>query len=256
MTAAPAPAPRPGRTALPLPPRQSPSARFAEVLREDWPRLLLEIVVLVAGISLSFWLEGKRQVQEDRAVEERAWRAVERDLITDTLTLTRRMARLDTMVRGSDALLAGAAAGTVPEGVDAAMDQLVSYAAFTPTDVAFAELRQTSNARGIQRHEALAALTALHGREYGRAGQWDAIVRGFVLDRLYPYLEATAPAPYAASGDTVTVGYAATYRALAARPHFRNLLVTDRTFKAAQRSVYGAALERARAVLAMVRARR
>ena len=225
--------------------------RFVDTVRDDWPRLLLEFVILVVGISASFALEGWREGREDARAERRAWQTVHDDLAADTAALARGIARLDAQVRACAALLAEPA----PDSVDVYMDRTISYASFAPAGNGYAQLRATAGARTLQNRALFNALASLQTREYERARAWDLIDEQVVLERMVPYLEAHAPASYAAAeGGTALAGLRPTYEALRARVPYRNLLGTSRSFKQAHREVYAEALAAARRVLGLVRA--
>lgn len=225
--------------------------RFVTTVRDEWPRLVLELLVLVVGISASFALEEWRSDQENARVERRAWEAVREELAADTLALARQLGRLRAMSRAGEQLLAG----PPRDSVDAYVDLAISYAGFTPTDNAYAELRNTSAQRQLRQRALFSELSALHNREYERAGQWDRINSGIVLQRVLPYLEEHAPAAYADAArarGTETVGLEATWQALRGDRVFRNLLATQKNFRDAHTQVYELALARARAVLGRV----
>jgi hypothetical protein len=225
--------------------------RLLDTVRDEWPRLVLELVVLVVGISASFALEEWRGDQENARVERRAWEAVREELAADTLALVRQIARSEAMARADAQLLAG----PPPDSVDTYLDLAISYAGFTPTDNAYVELRNTSAQRQLRHRALFAELSALHNREYERAAQWDRINSGIVLQRILPYLEEHAPTAYADAArqrGTETVGLDATWQALRDDRVFRNLLATQKNFRDAHTHVYALALARARAVLARV----
>lgn len=233
------------------------------LLRDEWPRLLLDLAILVAGITASFALEDWRQRRQDEATERRAWATVAENLAADTTQLASRLAQLRTQVDACDRLLAGA---VPPDSAGLLLDRAMVYVTFVPTDYGYDELRRTSSARELRARGLLGDLARLHGRAYALATEWDAINRRFLLDRFYPYLEAEAPAPYldpdAATalrgGRTAAaragLGLSASHAALAGERRFRNLLVSDRFYKGGQAQVYARALDQARGTLAAVRA--
>lgn len=225
-------------------------SRLVATVRDEWPRLVLELVVLVVGISASFALEEWRGERENARIERRAWEAVQVELAADTVAIRRQMTRLERMIRASGELLTGPPA----DSVDAYLDLAISYTGFTPTANAWAELRASSAGRQLQRRALFDTLAALHLREYERAGQWDAINRQIVLDRVLPYLTVNAPASYAEAmrGGLETQGFGPTWAAMRRDRVFRNLLATQRSFREAQFQVYDLALGRARATLAAV----
>ena len=214
--------------------------RFFGVLREDWPRLAIELIVLVAGITISFGLDEWRRDREDRRVEHRTWESIYEDLGTDSAYLTKRVAQLQGMTRSYDALLATAPA----DSLDAYMDRAISYVSFPAAQGAYHELQQMAGSRLIRNHALLADLSSCYNREYERAHEWDAINRDFILQRMIPYFDETVPYPDAVRGGETAEGLGKVYAGLNTHFQFRNLIHTNRLFKDAQRSVYQAALTR------------
>ena len=72
--------------------------RFLKTLRYDWPRLIVELFVVVAGISISFALDEWRRDREDRREERRNWEAIRDNLGADSVYLASRLSQLQRMV--------------------------------------------------------------------------------------------------------------------------------------------------------------
>src|SRR4051812_3309554 len=142
--------------------------RFLGVLREDWPRLAIDLIVLVAGISISFGLDEWRRDREDRRVEHRAWEAIYEDLGIDSAYLAKRIVQLKGHTRAFDDLLGNPPA----DSLDTYMDRAISYVSFTPSEGAYHELQQMAGSRLIRNHALLADLTSAYSREYERATEW------------------------------------------------------------------------------------
>ena len=218
----------------------SPLQHLRRTLRDDWPRLIIELVVVVAGISISFALDEWRRDREDRREERRNWGAIRENLSADSLVLTGRIAQLKGMLRAYDGLMTGGPA----DSLDSYMDQSISYVVFTPTQSAYRELQQMAGSRLMRNHALVTAITNAYNREYVRAAEWDQIGRDFVLQRMIPYLDETAPYVAGIGGGEQATGLGAVYRSLRKRDQFMNLVRTNRLFKAAQLSVYSAVLKR------------
>lgn len=205
---------------------------------------MIELVVLVAGITISFAVDEWRREREDRRAERRTWEAIHEDLGADSVYLASRLDQLDEMVRAYDGLLSDPPA----DSIDRYMDRAISYVVFTPTQSAYRELQQLAGSRLIRNRALLADLTNAYNREYVRAAEWDAIGRDFVLERMIPYLDETAPYVEGTGGGLVATGMTPIYRSVASRDQFRNLTRTHRLFKSAQKSVYEATLARVAAL--------
>jgi hypothetical protein len=212
--------------------------RFGRAIRADWPSLVIELVVVVLGITISLAVDEWRKDREDRRAERRTWESISEDLRADSTYLVARLVQLDGMVRAYDGLLGNAP----PDSLDIYMDRAISYLVFTPTQSAYRELQQLAGSRLIKNRPLLGELTNTYNREYVRAAEWDAIGRDFVLGRMIPYLDETAPYVEGVSGGETATGLTHVYQAVGKRDHFRNLVRTNRLFKDAQRSVYKATL--------------
>lgn len=218
--------------------------RFVGVLREDWPRLAIELLVLVSGITISFALDEWRRDREDRRTEHRAWEAIYEDLGIDSAYLGKRVVQLKGMTRSYEALLATPEA----DSLDGYMDRAISYVTFPASLGAYHELQQMAGSRLIRNHALLADLTSAYSREYERAREWDNINRDFILERMIPYLDLAAEYPESVHGGETALGLGAVYHTIGTRYQFRNLVRTNRLFKEAQGSVYQATFDRVAAL--------
>lgn len=228
--------------------------RLLQVVAEDWPRLLLEVLVLVLGISASFALEEWRSERADARVERLAWEAARDDLAADTSYLATRLASLAERRQAHDVLLAAAADGrTLPRDTLAVLlDVTIGYVAFRSTDNAYQELRQTGNARGIRNRALLGRLSGLHTRPYAIVAEWDAITSDFVRHRMIPFVDAASPVAYARLGADGSPDLATAWPVLRRDPRYRNLLATSRMFVDAQAAAYARALADARRLMARI----
>jgi hypothetical protein len=223
--------------------------RVLEVLRDDWPRLAIEVLVLVAGITISFALDEWRTERGNRRTERRALELIRDDLVADSAMLATLDRRLAAMVRAHAALLDGPPA----DSIDIYMDLAISYVIFMKTDVAYEQLRQTGDARHLRNRKLFDDVVQAYNNEYTRAGEWDAINRDFVLDRMIPYLDDNAPFVDAGTRDGIALGMAPVYHRLIRTDRFRNLLRTERNFRDLQRLVYRLAAQRGATLLRDVR---
>ncbi|MEM8713358.1 MAG: hypothetical protein AAGG01_20625, partial [Planctomycetota bacterium] len=108
--------------------------------RLDWLRLFLEFVIVVAGISLSFWLQDLRQAEGERAEERRFLAGLQRDLRSDHERLTRSAEMFGRMVESIDGLIDPARRAELSdEDMDIAMDALLTYAGFSPVRATYQE---------------------------------------------------------------------------------------------------------------------
>ena len=205
----------------------------------DWLRLFLEFVIVVAGITLSFWVQDLRQAKRDRAEETRYLVGLQRDLQTDRETLTKTMGVCDKLIDQIDHTFdAAPEAELTNESIDRAMDALLTYSSFASSRATYRELQQTGASKLIRDKSLLGEVIGLYERTHANADEWDLINRSYVLDRMFPYLDEHGPVIKIEFVDAYAAGYHVAYEALKGEPHFQNLVRTNRMFKSAQRAVY------------------
>lgn len=214
--------------------RASPRIRLLRSSR----RFGLELVAVVLGISISFWLEDQRKLREDRAEEQRLLEAFATELRGDLAAIEFHRKRL----ADDTASMQGALADDSKlddKALDAVMDTLLGYAAFRPSTATYSELKQTGASRVVRDKALLRRVLTVYERLYPMAGEWDAVNREFVLDRVFPFVDGEGPA-FASSGDQgYAHGYHLAWRALHDQPRFRNLLRSSVVFRQGQMAAYG-----------------
>ncbi len=211
--------------------------------------LLLQLVVVVAGVTISLgldeWRASRGETRDARALKVQLASDLRSDLDALDISLERN-ARMTAAYRR---LLSPEAASLPDDSLDVYVDLAVSYNLFPAHDEAYEAMRQTGTSRLLRDPDLRSTVIRYHSRTLGRAREWDDINRQFVLDRMIPYVEANAPelsdaaSSGGSAGFTAWTGLADAYRALDDDTHFRNLLRTNLLFKQAQASVYAVTRE-------------
>lgn len=221
----------------------------ATSIRRTLPRLALELLVVVLGITLSFWFQDWRQQRDDRQQETRLLQSIVGELRSDRTSLQQRLELLDQGIAGLRRLQQdGDTMAT--EQLDRAMDQALSYIAFAPSRASYIELKQMAGSRLVRDKQLLRRVITLYERAYPLAGEWDEVSRRFVLDRMFPFVDRRGPSFVSSAGAGYATGYHQAYRALAEETEFRNLLRSAVLFKEGQRATYAALLDAIAKVLA------
>lgn len=201
-------------------------------------RFGLEIVAVVLGITISFWLEDQRKDREDRAEEQRLLEAFATELRGDLAAIEHHEKRLADDVTRVQAALADDSK-LDDKALDAVMDTLLGYVTFRPSTATYSELRQTGASRVVRDKALLRRVLTVYERLYPIAEEWEAVNREFVLDRVFPFVDGEGPA-FASSGDQgYAHGYHLAWRALRDQPRFRNLLRSSVVFRQGQAAAYG-----------------
>ncbi|WP_420455114.1 hypothetical protein [Rubrivirga sp.] len=199
--------------------------------------LLLQLAVVVAGVTISLGLDEWRSHRADVAEAEQLAQRLRADLVLDLEALDVSTDRIGRMAAAYERLLAPDAASLPDDSLDVYVDYAVSYVLFPPNDEAYEGMRQTGTSALLDA-DLRADVIRLYTQTYGRTAEWDDINRGFVLERMIPYLEANAPETSARIEGATWIGLSTAFRALQDDVHFRNLLRTNLLFKQVQRTVY------------------
>ncbi len=227
------------------PPEPSRSARL------DWLRLFLEFVIVVVGISFSFWVQDQREQSAKRAEEVRFLDGFRGELREDLKALK---GRVEAVERAVDGLRRAMDPKTRTEltvaELDWIMDAALSYIGFRGSLATYSELSQAGASSLIRDKAVLAGLIHLYERDYTQAREWDLINRGFVLERMFPYVEDHGPRVTGTIEGVYANGYHVVFQALEGETRFQNLLRTNALFKEAQVSVYEALTSKIERVIA------
>lgn len=219
--------------------------------RLDWTRLFFEFVIVVVGISLSFWIQDWREQAAMQKEETRYLKGFTQELRTDLEILRKRMDLLKRVSAGIRASLDPTQRETLTvTQLDQIMDAALTYAGIAPSKATYTEFRQTGGSKLFKDKALLADLIHLYERDYNQATEWGDINRDFVLDRMFPYIEEHGPGVSGSVEGTMATGYHVVFLALEHEQRFRNLLTTNVTFKDGQRAIFGGLVTRIEEVLA------
>lgn len=220
-------------------------------LRDEWPRLFLELVVVTAGVSLSFALQDWRQAQRERSEEQRLLEGLRADLNIDAANLERRSEVLDLWIEHLVALQSPAARKELDNtAIDQAMDALLSYSSFAASKATYQELRQTGSSSLIRDKALLRRVIETYESAYPAAKEWDDLNRSFVLDQLFPFIDREGPSFESRADVAFTADYHRVFEALEDDTRFRNQMRTALLFKRGQKQIYTLMLERVQQTLA------
>ena len=221
-----------------------------KTLKNEWPKFLVELMVLVLGITASFVLNEWRVAIGERQDERQTLEALRADLAADSSAVAFGIGRISAMIDAYTDLLEATGTGAIEEArVDEAMDLAISYWAFARTDNTYEAMKQTGTSQLIRNKELLAEVIQLYNLVYMRLAEWDEINRHFILERMVPYVDDEAPYVEQGSEGGIATGYMPIFLSLKDRDRFKNLIKTNRLFKQAQVTTYEGTLGYLRVVL-------
>lgn len=205
--------------------------RLAGGLRQHGTWLLLEFVVVVAGLTLSLLLQDQAQAAQRAAQERKLLAAFADDLQADLAAMELHLKGIELFVDRHEVVLDAERRAAADERVlDQAVDALISYLPFAPHDVTYRTLDASAIA-GSSHRELFREVIALHTGPYRGAVEWSDIDRHFVLERMIPFLDLHGPYVERAANPLDPTGLHRALPELVDDRRFLNLVNTGRSFK-------------------------
>lgn len=185
--------------------RSGPAARGAEparakspvwggpilaTLRHRWPEYILEIVVIVFSISISFALDQWKERRHEHEVEQLYLKTLANNLTADTNTLHEVIPETRLVIRKAEALLAASKAATVQGPLHEDLRDIARRPSFVAHDAAFSDLRSSGNLRVIHDFQLKNALFDYY-EHYESIKAKEAAERESLITLIAPYLLRT-----------------------------------------------------------------
>lgn len=194
-------------------------------IKRRWAEYLIEILVLIIGISLSLFFNDWRAEQIDRKTEKHILQSIQENLIADTIMLDVGLKQLDFIIKGHKKMLAG----EVEKDSSARyIDNFATYTMFKGQDVGYQELKQSQSSRIIQNRDLLKKIIAHYEQKLLAISEWGDIDEQFVLEEVLPFLNKNMT--YSES-NFLYDDYETTKRLLLNDNYFKNMIKSGRLFK-------------------------
>jgi hypothetical protein len=131
---------------------EPPASRILTTLRHRWPEYVLEIVVIVFSISLSFAFDAWRESRHQHELEQLYLHTLSDNLKSDAHTLDDIIADTKTVLASTGQLMAFSQepSTAVPAPFRTAVGSMVQRPSFVAHDAAFTNLRSSGNLQVIR----------------------------------------------------------------------------------------------------------
>jgi hypothetical protein len=216
-----------------VPARAKASPRGGPILatlRHRWPEYLLEIVVIVFSISISFALDQWKERRHEHEVEQLYLKTLSNNLLSDIDTLHEVIPETRRVIQRAETLLAASKAATPPGPLDDDIRGLASRPSFFAHDAAFSDLRSSGNLRVIHDFKLKNALFDYY-ESYEAIKAKEAAERESLITLIAPYLIRTVSlggdAPTDASQGVAILHDRVFVNSLWVRRHERGELLVD-----------------------------
>jgi hypothetical protein len=138
------------------------------VLRHRWPEYLIEMVVIILSISISFALDQWKEKRHDHEVEQLYLKTLSNNLISDTDALHEVIPETQLVIRKAQKLLAASQASPPTAASPGLLEEdlldIVRRPSFFAHDAAFSDLRSSGNLRVLNDFRLKNALFDYYGK--------------------------------------------------------------------------------------------
>ena len=219
-----------------------------KIIRQEWKKYLIDILVIIIGISLSFLLDEWRQNLREKKVEIQALESIQNNLITDTTLLATRIKICDKFLWGYDQALTYESEEFPEDSLAIYFDYMLSYIGFNATDIGYEELKQTGHSSLISNKVLLNDIIRFYGNNVSLIKEWNDIDKQFILRDLIPY--TMKKMPYTPPQGTFLFNNTADILQLMKTDNaLKNHIKMNSAYKAVNKQVYISVLARMKALL-------
>ncbi len=172
-----------------------PTERNASTARRRgpkmWYRYVLELLVIIVGIMVSFLLNEWRQSIRDRDKEQRLLHDLHADLRQDSIAIQDELADLERIMHSSQRLHAHPVRNVPLDSVVAVLGPVLSYSIIPFHQVTYREMLATGDAELLRDDQLLRDIMELYERHYFMIRELGEIDERIVLDRMFPVSNRT-----------------------------------------------------------------
>jgi hypothetical protein len=164
------------------------------MIRHRWPEYLIEMVVIILSISISFALDQWKERRHEHEVEQLYLKTLSNNLISDMDALHEVIPETELVIRKAQALLTASqappSAAPPARPIDEDLRDIARRPSFFAHDAAFSDLRSSGNLRVIHDFKLKSALFDYYG-QYESIKAKEAAERESLITLIAPNLIKT-----------------------------------------------------------------
>jgi hypothetical protein len=215
----------------------------------------IELVILIFGITVSFFLNEWRENIQHKRVEQQTLLTIQENLAADTLMLGQQIGVFNMFIYRLEKLL-DEDKSVYSDSLDVYLDAFISYGAFFETTVGYQEMTQTGNSQHIRDRDLLQSTIRYYTQSLQFLKEWAEIDKKFVLERSIPYFETNLPyAPWGKYRELYEKKSTRLKKALN-EDEFKNMVRENILFKQASRHSFKLSKKKATELLHQIEAYR
>lgn len=162
--------------------------KIFQIIKNRWAEYVIEILVIIIGISLSFFFNNLKESRVERKEEVKLLESVHENLVTDTVALTNQLKNSNIFIKGHEQFLSPEIDTFPADSILRYLDYLVTYTSFQGRDIGYEELKQSKSSTIIRNRVLLQEIIQHYEHKYGIVKEWNDIDKNFVLNDVLPFL--------------------------------------------------------------------
>lgn len=162
--------------------------KIFQIIKNRWAEYVLEIIVIIIGITLSLFFNNLKENRTERKEEIKLLESIHENLATDTLTLDTRLKTLNLFLHGYEQMLSDTISHFPNDSITLFLDFVATYTKFQGTVIGYEELKQSKSSTIIKNRVLLQKIILHYDQKYDLMEEWNEIDKGFVLNDMLPFL--------------------------------------------------------------------
>jgi hypothetical protein len=162
--------------------------KIFQVIKNRWAEYVIEILVIIIGISLSFFFNNLKENRVERKEEVKLLESIHENLVIDTIALTNQLQISSVFIKGHEQFLSPEIDTFPADSILRYLDYLITYTRFQGRDISYEALRQSKRSTIIRNRLLLQEIIQHYEHNYGIVKEWNNIDKNFVLNDVLPFL--------------------------------------------------------------------
>lgn len=162
--------------------------KIFQIIKNRWAEYLIEIIVIIIGISLSLLFNNWRERIIENKEETKLLESIRENLVSDTIILEQRLKTINVFVDGSQQLLSPNIDTFPSDSLAKFIDFVATYTKFTGTQIGYQELKQSKSSTIIKNRKLLQNIIQHYEQKYDLMSEWNDVDKNFVLNDIIPFL--------------------------------------------------------------------
>lgn len=210
--------------------------KIFQIIKNRWAEYLIEIVVIIIGISLTVLFNNWREQIIENKEETKLLESIRENLVTDTLILDTRLKTLNVFIDGNQKLLSPNIDTFPSDSLAIFVDFVATYTKFQGTKIGYQELKQSKSSTIIKNRKLLQKIILHYEQKYDMMSEWNDVDKNFVLNDIIPFLSENLE-----YSDTLMLLFddaKTTLQLLKNDNHFKNMVKSGMIYKQIIRMFY------------------